>query len=154
MLSIVKNKLIHAELNSQVQLDNQMSPSGSMNFSVFMSGFSTATLTFTKNWELLEEVYIFTTQKRQFKFSCGLVPGGKSPLWGLVRSQGSGTLAVGSRCLFFRLFPLAFPQTAPGTGTPSAPGSKVSGTTISHYTFGHEEASEEGNQHQFRLLHC
>lgn len=152
MLSIVKNKLIHAELNSQVQLDTQKSPSGSMNFSVFMSGFSTATLPFTRNWEPLEEVYIVTTLERQFKFSCGLVPGGKSPFGGLVRPQGSGTLAEGSRCLFVSL--LAFLQTALGTGTDSATGSKVSGTTIIHYTFGHEVASEEGTRHQFRLLHC
>lgn len=118
VLSVGKNKLIHAELNSRVQLDNQDSPGGSMNFSVFMSGFSTATLTFTKNWEPLEEVCIFTSHERLFKFSCGLVPGGKSPFGGLVLSQGSGTSAEGSRCLFFRSFPLAFPHTAQGTGTP------------------------------------
>lgn len=150
MLSAVENKLVQAELNCHVQLDNQKSPSGSMNFSVFMSGFSTATLTFTKNWDPSEEVCAFTTRELQFKFSCGLVPGGKSPFGELVVSQGSGTLAEGSRCLFFRLFPLAFQQTALGTGTPSVPGSKVSGTTITHYTFGHEVATEEGNQHQFR----
>lgn len=82
VLSFVKNKLIHAELNSQVQLDNQSSPSGSVNFAVFTSGFSTATLTSTKNWEPLDKVCTFTTHELQFKFSCGFVPGGKSPFRG------------------------------------------------------------------------
>lgn len=61
----LKNKLIHAEVNCQVQLNKQKSPSGSVNFNVFTGGFSTAE-TFTNNWELLEEVYIFTAQELQF----------------------------------------------------------------------------------------
>lgn len=32
----MKNKLIHAEINSQVQLNNKKSPSGSMNFDIFV----------------------------------------------------------------------------------------------------------------------
>lgn len=42
-----------------------------------------------------------------FKFSRGLAPGGKSLFRRLVLSQGSGTLAEGSRCLLLRVFPLA-----------------------------------------------
>lgn len=66
--SVLKNKLIHAELNSRVQLSNKKLPSGSINFDVFMK----------KNWEPLEKAYIFT-QELQFKVSCRLVPGGQFP---------------------------------------------------------------------------
>lgn len=149
MLSLVKNKLIHAELNSQVQLDNQPSPSGSVDFAVFTSGFSTATSTSMKNWEPLDKVCIFTTHELQFKFSCGFVPGGKSPFGELVLSRGSGTVAEGSRCLFFRLFPLAFPckhhWAQEGLQLQVVKFQKLQLST------GHEAASEEGNQHPFRL---
>lgn len=103
VLSVVKNKLIRAELNAGVQLDKQRSPSGSRNFSVFTSGFSTLTLTFTHHQR--KSIYLLL-RNSQFKFSCGLVPGGKSPFGGQALSQGSGTLTEGSRCLFSRLFPL------------------------------------------------
>lgn len=108
----MKNKLIHAELNSQVQLSNNKLPSGSTN--IFIK----------KNWEPLEKVYRFTDQKLQFKISCRLVPGGKFPFREQYCPVVQGLWLTGQH---------------KAQGHFLAPGTNVQGTTFGHKVATKEE---------------